>query len=92
MSTTTKVLKQVVPLSEGGRGSLSLLSLLVATFAWVIVADLLMTITSMFSVEFLSGQVDHRVTCDEDMTAMMTSTKKIAYLAEASEANALMLQ
>ena len=89
MQTTTKVLKQVEPLSEG-RGSLSLL----ATFAWDIVVDLLMTITStnMYSVEFLSGQVDHRVTCDEDMTAMMTSTKKIAYLAEANEANALMLQ
>ena len=80
------MLKQVVPL----RGN-NLLPLL-ATFAWVIVADLLMTITSMFSVEFLSGQVDHRITCDEDMTAMKTGKKKIAYLAEASEANALMLQ
>ena len=39
------------------------------TSAWVIVIALrLITITStVFSVEFLSGEVDHRITCDADM-------------------------
>ena len=52
----------------------------------------ILTTYNMFSAEFLAGQVDHRITCDSDMTAMTNNnTRKIAIL-EHQEANALMLQ